>query len=90
MFGARELSKIFDILKENDMIGERIYFSNLFYMDVDEKKNEILWIETPKDAYVYSEVQVCINDKEEKLFGKRVAITMIYLEIQKIAREYNK
>jgi hypothetical protein len=89
MFGAKELISIFNIIRANDMIGKKIYFSNLFYNDSKGNKHEILWIEAPKGSTVYSELQVCIDDVENKLFGNRIATTMIYLEIQKLNREFN-
>lgn len=89
MFGTKEQSIIFDIIKRNDMLGERIHFDNACFHDENENRKDILWIETPKYATTYSEIYVCIDDVKEKLFGKRMAITIVYLRLQQIEREFN-
>jgi hypothetical protein len=90
MFGAKELKSVFDIIMRNDMAGEVIYFSNLYYYDRHEEKQEILWIKLPNKYSVYSEIITCLNDDETKLFGNIQATTMVYLEMQRIEREFNK
>lgn len=87
---ARETKVIHDILSECGQLGNKVYFSNLYYLNESGEKVEILWIYAPKIS-VYSELEVCVDDEVKDLWtSPHMVVTMVYLEVQKLAREYKK
>ena len=87
---ARETKVVHELLKECGQFGSKVYFSNLYYLTENEEKVEILWVYAPKNS-VYSELEVCVDDEVKDLWtSPHMVVTMVYLEVQKLAREYKK
>lgn len=87
---ARETKVVHELLKECGQLGSKVYFSNLYYLTENEEKVEILWVYAPENS-VYSELEVCVDDEVKDLWtSPQMVVTMVYLKIQDLAREYKK
>lgn len=87
-----EQKKIYDILMEYDLVGRKVYFDDIsFTTDMESKMKDIEWILLPSYHYTYMSTIVSIDGKEYKIDEiSPIAITLIYLKLQKYEREYNQ
>ena len=87
--GYKEASLIKDILVETEQMNRTVYFSNLFYIDENENKQEILYIKTNGLYTSYDSIIVNVNDVEIKLVNSGLPIvTMVYLRLQRLKADW--
>ena len=86
-----EQKKIYDILTRNDLTGSKVYFDDIsFATDMESKMKDIEWVLLPSNHYTYMNTIVSIDGEEYKIGDiSPIAITLIYLKLQKYEREYN-
>ena len=82
-----ERKAIMDIMLENEL--KNVYFDDLFYMNSDGSRIDILKVENTGFEFLITFEE---NDKQSTILGKdsnMIMISMIYLRIQKMVREFN-
>ena len=100
ILGREESEAIIKMVKEQDMVGRKIYFDNLFYYGFDGKvdkngenvypKKDIEWVLVQKsyhgdtDCIVYSIDGHQLNNR----IVDRQVISMVYLKLQDYVREF--
>ena len=87
-----EVVKTFKLLEENNLLGETVYFNNVYFLDEKGEKVEILSLSSHETTWnqVYTNLQVNVDDKEMKLVDAPMMVaTMVYLRLQKMIREFN-
>jgi len=96
LLGRQESESIIEMVTECDMVGRRIYFSNLFYHTdtIDSKgdviyiKKEILYLLIPHQLCNYYDIIYSIDGVETKNCDRQV-ISIIYLKLQDYVEKYN-
>jgi hypothetical protein len=87
--GVKECQAVASIVERNGQLGEKVCFDNLVYIDGNDNTEEILYIVVPNFSAYYN-IIVSINDEEKVLWRCSLPIiTLVYLMVQKMDREYN-